>query len=141
MLRIVAALIQSFLLTPIRSLFNGEHPEKNAVAPASAARKKRRVNAESIQISPCAAREMTEERRVIYASCDAVVDGMFYKFDLVHQSGTLDATGRQERPCWTWVRVQGPHRTRTLTTIEAMFAYMPPYQALSSGLLRTRAVR
>jgi len=35
MLRIVAALIQSFLLTPIRSLFNGEHPEKNAVAPAS----------------------------------------------------------------------------------------------------------
>jgi hypothetical protein len=99
MLRIVAALIQSFLLTPIRSLFIGERPEKNAFASASSARKKRRVNAETIQITPCAVRDMTEEGRAIYASCDAVVDGVSYKFDLVHQSGTLDATGRQERPC------------------------------------------
>ena len=103
MLRVVIALFQSFLLAPIRSLFNGVHPEKAAVAQASAARKKRRVNAETIQIRPCAAREMTETGRAIYASCDAIVDGVSYEFDLVHQNGTLDATGRQERPCWSWV--------------------------------------
>jgi hypothetical protein len=141
MLRTVAALIQSFLLTPIRALFNGEHTEKDAAYPVLAVRKKRRVNAKTIQISPCAAREMTEDGRAIYASCDAIVDGVAYKFDLVHQSGTLDAIGRQERPCWSWIRVQGPHRTTTSTMIEAMFACVPPYQALSSDLLRTRAVR
>jgi len=138
MLKIITILIQVFFVTPIRSLFDRKHIVASlAIKP----RKKRRVNAETIELYPCETRESVEDGRTIYASCNAHVDGISYTFDLVHQSGLLDTDGRQKRPCWSWIKVQGPHRTQKATMIEASFAVYPPYLALSCDLLRTGAVR
>lgn len=105
-------------------------------------RKKRRLNAESIEILSCAARESASPIRTVYVSCDAIVNGKSYEFDFVHQDGSIDSTGRQERPCWSWISVHGPHRYKASARAEAQFASEPPHRSLGSeSLLGVRAVR
>lgn len=148
MLRTVAGLIQSVILTPIRAVFHASE-SKNRPLPRAVDvplrparnRKKQKVSEEAIHILPCAKRKSEHEGRSILCSCTAIIDGICYEFDLVHQSGTLDSTGRMQRPCWSWIRVRGPRRDRPSSQAEATFAFVPPYNSLGGDLLRTRAVR
>ena len=147
-LRVVAALIRSCVQTPIHALFHPGTATDRALVPSMNSpsrgvrnRRKQKVSAEAIQMMPCRARISVQEGRGIYSSCTAIIADITYEFDLVHQSGSIDENGRQQRPCWSWIQVRGPHRDRSSSETEAVFASCAPYRSLSGNLLQTRAVR